>query len=107
MTNSSSLRLVAFLIVLAGAWPAQARQLVSASLKNGDYGTGTTVAPTGGVVNTPDGVRYVATEVTGRSNALVNWQIGNNAQFRRTGTITFLFKATRGQFAAGEILCDN
>jgi VCBS repeat-containing protein len=107
MTNSSSLRLVAFLAVLAGAWPAQAGQLVTASLKNGDYGTGTAVAPTSGVVNTPAGVAFIPTEVSGRSNALINWQIGNNPQFRMTGTITFLFKATRGQFANGEILCDN
>lgn len=95
------------LTVLTAAVPAGAGQLVAASLKNGSYGAGTAVAPTAGVVNTPDGVRFIPTEANGQSSALVNWQIGNNAQFRRTGTITFLFKATRGSLTGGEILGDN
>lgn len=103
--------LILFAILVSGS-PALAGQLVSASLKNGDYGTGpagpgTAVPPTTGVVNTADGVLFVATETGGRSNGLVNWQIGNNFQWRRTGTITFMFKAIRGQFGSGFILGDN
>jgi VCBS repeat-containing protein len=105
-TSPIGKRLILLAILLIGA-PASANQLVTASLKNGNYGTGTAVPPTNGVVATPDGVRFIPTEASGRSSALVNWQIGNNSTWRRTGTITFLFKATRGQLAAGEILGDN
>jgi VCBS repeat-containing protein len=107
MTTSTPVKPLILLTILLSAAPAAATQLVSASLKNGDYGAGAPVAPTSGVVATPTGVVFVPTEPSGRSNALVNWQIGNNAQWRRTGTITFLFRATRGQFVPGEILGDN
>src|SRR5262245_63901982 len=104
MTTPTPSKALILLAILLWAAPAAASQLVSASLKNGSYGSGGPVAPTSGVVATPAGVVFVPTETSGRSNALVNWQIGNNPQWRRTGTITFMFKATRGQLAAGEIL---
>lgn len=100
--------------------PAFGSLLFEASLRNGDYGAGTAVntfAPNHGgspgvlgIVNASDGVAFTPTEANGRSNALINWQIGsgaNNPTFRRTGTVSFWFKADRATHIAGSILGDN
>ena len=107
MKNPTIAKLLTLLAMLLCGVPASAGQLVTASLKNGNYGTGTLPLPNNGVVPTAEGALYIVTEISGRSNGLINWQIGNNSQWRRTGTITFLFKAVRGSFAGGEILGDN
>jgi VCBS repeat-containing protein len=107
MTPRTFAKWLILLIILLISVPAGAGQLVSASLKDGSYGAGTAVPPTTGIVNTADGVLFFSTEAGGRSNALVNWQIGNNSQWRRSGTIAFLFKATRGQFVSGQLVNDN
>ena len=84
-------------------------QLFQATLKNGDYGGGTAVAPNSGVVNTPDGVSFVGTEASGRSNALINWQLASadRSPFRAAGTISFCFRADRQTFVTGEIVGEN
>jgi len=89
---------------------ATARGLIDqATLKNGDYGGGSAISPTTGVVNSSNGVSYISTESNKQSSGLVNWEIPSNrrAQFCSQGTVSFLFKADRQSFINGEILGDN
>ncbi|MFH0839529.1 MAG: PEP-CTERM sorting domain-containing protein [Candidatus Omnitrophota bacterium] len=119
-----------FCLVLAAMFissaPAHAILLHSASLRNGDYGTGAvintfpppysgTVGHGGspgvpGVVSGPSGTTFTPTETSGRSNGLVNFATPYGAeqqQFRSTGTVSFLFSASRALHASGGLMGDN
>jgi hypothetical protein len=109
------------MLTLAGSpSPTFGSLLFEASLRNGNYGAGAAVntfPPNHGgspgvlgIVNSSDGATFTSTETTGRSNALINWQIGagaSNPAFRRTGTVSFWFKADRATHVGGSILGDN
>jgi len=113
--------MVITMLSLAGpVSPTFGSLLFEASLRNGNYGAGqaiNTFPPNHGgspgvlgIVNTPDGVMFTSTESNGRSNALINWQLGagaSNPTFRRTGTVSFWFKADRATHIGGGILGDN
>jgi hypothetical protein len=104
-------------LLLASFSAAEGALLATASLRNGNYGTGTVVntfAPNQGgspgvpgVVSDAEGTSFTATEVGGRSNALINWQLGNDPTFRRKGTVSFLFRAIRDSHVSGSIVGDN
>ena len=94
--------------------------LYQASLRSGDYGTGSainTMPPDHGgspgvlgIVDSPDGVSYTSTETDSRSNALINWSITNTAdrvQYLSTGSVSFMFKADRATHVSGSIFGDN
>lgn len=93
--------------------------LFEASMRNADYGGGLVINTFGpdhggspgvpGVVTADDGTRFTATEVSGRSNGLVNWQLpaASRAPFRTAGTVSFCASADRLLFATGEIFGDN
>jgi hypothetical protein len=91
--------------------------LFEASLRNGDYGAGKAVPTMDpdrggspdklGIVDSAEGVTFTSTEVNGASNALINWEVGADAQFRATGTIAFAFRADRAAFVGGELWGDN
>jgi hypothetical protein len=83
--------------------------LYQATLKSGDYGGGSAVSPSTGIVDSSEGVKFVSTESDKQSNALINWVVpaDRRAQFRSQGTISFLFKADRQNHVDGAILGDN
>ena len=115
MRRVSVVALVALVAgILFGSWmtatTASGGLLHEASLRNGDYGSGTAVDTMDpdhgasrhvlGIVDTADGVTFTSTESDGRSNAPINWYIADSAdrvQFRSTGTVSFWFKADRGR----------
>ena len=89
--------------------PAARGLLYQATLKVGDYGGGSAIPPTTGIVDSSEGVKFVPTESDNQSNALINWAIpaDRRAQFRSQGTISLMFKADRQNHTNGEILGDN
>jgi hypothetical protein len=111
--------LPAVAVILVTYLPAQASQLFSASLRNGDYGSGAAVptfAPNHGgspgvlgIDDSAEGATYTSTEADGRSNALINWEIpsANRTSFRTSGTVSFSFRADRELHVGGSILGDN
>lgn len=111
--------LLALATAVGGVWPlpAAAAPLFEATLRDGDYGAGAaidTVPADGdlgdvGIVDSPAGVTFVATEPSGRSNALINWVIpaADRTTFRTTGTVSFCIRASRTTHATGSILGDN
>jgi hypothetical protein len=93
---------------------AQAELLFEASLRNGDYGQGMAVDTMDpdqggsphvlGIVDSPDGVTYTATEENGRSNGLINWTISDETArntLRSSGTISIWLTADMASLAAG------
>jgi hypothetical protein len=102
---------LSFAIILFGlAGVSHGDLLYSASLLNGNYGGGSAISPTTGVVNSPEGVTFVSTEPDKQSNALINWTISNASQraaFRNKGTVSFWVKADLASFIDGWILGDN
>ena len=100
--------LVSVLMVSPQAWGVE---LFSASLKNGDYGTGTTkdtMAPNLGgsphvlgIVNSADGVTFTSTDLNNRGNAVIYWQPGAAVNsFRQHGTISFRMKGDQSMFSS-------
>jgi hypothetical protein len=89
--------------------PAARGLIYQATLKAGDYGGGSSVTPSSGIVNSTEGVKFVSTESDKQSNALINWAIpaDRRAQFCSQGTISFLFKADRQNHVDGAILGEN
>ena len=100
--------LVSVLMVSPQAWGVE---LFSASLKNGDYGTGTTkdtMAPNLGgsphvlgIVNSADGVTFTSTDLNNRGNAVIYWQPGAAVNsFRQHGTISFRMRGDQTMFSS-------
>ena len=97
--------------------PVPGRPLFEASLRNGDYGSGKAIPTMDpergaspdklGIVDSPDGVTFTSTETDGRSNALINWEMGGDRQFRQTGVIAFSIRVDRATFVPGELWGDN
>jgi len=94
--------------------------LHEATLKSGDYGSGTAIptmdphhggSPSNlGIVDSPEGVTFTSTEDNDPSNALINWYIDDpddRLSFRSHGTFSFMFKADRESFVPGVIFGDN
>ena len=91
--------------------------LAQASLRNGDYGSASVVPTLGpdhgaspgnpGIADSADGVTFTSTEASGQSNALINWVLGGDRQFREHGAIAFTLKVDRATFVAGELWGDN
>jgi len=83
--------------------------MYQATLKDGNYGAGSAISPTTGIVNSSEGVRFISTESDEQSNALINWALPADlrTQFRSHGTISFMFKADRQNYVSGDILGDN
>jgi hypothetical protein len=83
--------------------------LFQATLVSGDYGGGSAIPPTTGVVDTPEGVHFISTEANGRSNGLINWQIppAQRTVFRTNGTVSLMFMADRETHVSGEIVGEN
>ena len=110
---------IAASLSLALTPPASFAELVhSASLRDGDYGAGTLIdtmppdhggaphAP--GVADSPDGVTYTATETDGRSNGLINYELGaHRTSFLASGTVAVRIHAHRDTHATGSIFGDN
>jgi len=112
------LLIVSVLMICSICMPAEASLLFEASLCDGDYGAGTAIDTMNpnhggsphvlGIVNESNGVNFTSTESTNRSNALINWVIGNNRiSFKNNGTVSFLFKADREMHISGSIFGDN
>ena len=91
--------------------------LFEATLKDGDYGVGqaiNTFPPDHGgspevlgIVDSSDGVTFTSTEASGRSNALINWEVGVNAALRSSGTISVCFMADGATHVSGEMVGEN
>lgn len=94
-------------------------QLFGASLRNSDYGGGSaipTMSPDHGgspgvlgIVDGPYGVSYTSTESGDRSNALINWTLGeaDRTPFRTSGTVSMCITLDRNAHVPGEILGEN
>ncbi len=123
MKTATLFSAVLLLLTTAIMGVAHGGLLYEASLRSGDYGGGWAVEtlecpascpfPTAtanplGIVNGPEGVTFTSTESDGRSNALVNWFIGDDRiAFKQQGTVSFWFKADRRAHVAGAIFGDN
>lgn len=85
---------------------------IDASLRNGDLGGGVTnVPPAGGLVDTPDGVEFVANAPNNRSHGIVTWNIPsrgvNGADLRRSGTVSFMIYVDSDDYVPGELVAEN
>lgn len=85
---------------------------IDASLRNGDLGGGVTdIPPVGGLMDTPDGVRFVANASNGRSHGIVSWNIPaqnvSKADLRRSGTVSFMIYVDSDSYVAGELVSEN
>jgi hypothetical protein len=115
-----------FLLPMMG----HATLLVEASLRDGQYGGGLKVdmfatcsQPSGagcgngslseiGIVDSSQGVAFLATQADQQSNAVVNWYLRGispdpRTLFRTVGTISFAFKAKLDSHVGGQVLSDN
>ncbi len=89
--------------------------IFSASLINGNYGGGQAINtfPLPGsppaIVNSSTGVHFASSEGNGRSNGLINYQLGpiNHSSFRSVGTVSIDLLGDRDLFMGGDVLTDN
>jgi hypothetical protein len=117
-------RLIFILFAASLLWSltvaAQADLLHQASLKNGNYGDGARVDTLDpiqgdsphvlGIIDSPQGVTYTATETNGSSNAMINWTQPDQAKrmaLKNHGTISFRVKFDRQNHVGGWIIGEN